>query len=579
METLGPADAIFLPLFAGLALGALYLLIKWLEDPAILSVILNVYFSLFGVVATAKLAADAMGVLLDFVFPDSFRLGRTVWTVLPRQRCVELLPDGQRQERVPYSPLPGLLGLLPLPWLMREGLWRLRELPRRKAHVRVYVHNILTATIKIGPLAVLSAIFAVCMALFTNFISTPWYLNNLSAFAFVYSALQVMTPSTAWTATLILGGLFVYDIYFVFYTPLMVTVATKLDIPAKMLFPRPEGMSMLGLGDLAVPGMVIGFALRFDLWNFYYKQQISRLKREENGELNRLTIKAASIRRSEELEMENPDIIKPQYHKATGRWGTRFWTASLGKMPQQDLLLGRQFPKPYFYATIAGYVLGMLCTLLIMQVYGHAQPALLYLVPGVLGGLWGTALAKGEVGILWQFYDEANHEDQDKKAKAPNKADKDEPKEKERGWWRSVFHDLFVEARSKAKESNKQTRGVNGAPKKQAASTLMSEKGTSLRPLKKPAPGAWHANQLFHFSISFPFSSSSSIPSAKSTSQSSPHAKKEHGQLNGASSTEPEDSGEIDGDEELSAAAKDEMEGSDDEASRLLDVLEGKASD
>ena len=34
----------------------------------------------------------------------------------------------------------------------------------------------------------------------------------------------------------------------------------------------------------------------------------------------------------------------------------------------------------------------MLFMLGVMQVYGHTQPALLYLVPGTLGMLWDTAL-------------------------------------------------------------------------------------------------------------------------------------------------------------------------------------------
>ena len=576
METLGPADAVFLPLFAGLALGGLYLLIKWLEDPALLSVILNVYFSFFGVVATAKLGADAMGVLLDFVFPDSYRLGNNgrVWKVVPAQRRVETLsPDGRRT--ISPSPLPGLLASLPLRQSVREGLWTLRELPKQKSHVRVYVHNLVTASVKIGPVAVLSTFFAVGLALYTNFISTPWYLNNLSAFAFVYTALQVMTPSTAWTATLILGALFVYDIYFVFYTPLMVTVATKLDIPAKMLFPRPEGMSMLGLGDLAIPGMVIGFALRFDLWNFYRKQQTRQPNAEENGGTTEPAVQAASIRQSEEGKIGYLNAIKPRYQKATGHWGTRFWTTSIGKTSQQDALLGTQFPKPYFYATMAGYVIGMLCTLLIMQVYGHAQPALLYLVPGVLGGLWSTALAKHEVGVIWDFYDGSENDGEVEKTETHNQVEKDESKKKERGWWSSLIHDFFTEDREKPKTPNEQSERANGSPSKQSASTPDTKNRRTVKSSNKPAPTAWHKGQLFHLSVSFP---SPPPISAKPPLQPTSRAE-EQDRLDLVPSKAFEDSGKVEVEDESSTAENDEAEGSGDEASRLLDILEGRASD
>ena len=74
-----------------------------------------------------------------------------------------------------------------------------------------------------------------------------------------------MSPTTFWTGSLVLAGLFVYDIVMVFYTyvnlfntfvdtkssssPMMITVATKLEAPIKLVFPGPGRGSMLGLGD------------------------------------------------------------------------------------------------------------------------------------------------------------------------------------------------------------------------------------------------------------------------------------------------------------------------------------------
>jgi minor histocompatibility antigen H13 len=78
-----------------------------------------------------------------------------------------------------------------------------------------------------------------------------------------------------------------------------------------------------------------------------------------------------------------------------------------------DAFQGCIFPKTYFYASLTGYIVGMLFTLGVMQVYGQAQPALLYLVPGTLGALWGTALFKGDIKAMWE-YTEAEEEEEEK---------------------------------------------------------------------------------------------------------------------------------------------------------------------
>ncbi|PNX91774.1 signal peptide peptidase-like protein, partial [Trifolium pratense] len=53
------------------------------------------------------------------------------------------------------------------------------------------------------------------------------------------------------------AGLFVYDIFWVFFTPVMVSVAKSFDAPIKLLFPTADlkrPFSMLGLGDIVIPG-------------------------------------------------------------------------------------------------------------------------------------------------------------------------------------------------------------------------------------------------------------------------------------------------------------------------------------
>ena len=99
----------------------------------------------------------------------------------------------------------------------------------------------------------------------------------------------------------------------------MVKVATTLDVPIKLLWPKSmlfsteRGFTMLGLGDIVVPGMFVATALRYD----YY-----RASRKGSG------------------------------------------------APVQ---------KTYFYAALVAYAFGLITTMSVMHFLRKAQPALLYL--------------------------------------------------------------------------------------------------------------------------------------------------------------------------------------------------------
>jgi minor histocompatibility antigen H13 len=133
--------------------------------------------------------------------------------------------------------------------------------------------------------------------------------------------------------------LFGYDIFWVFGTEVMVTVAKGIDAPIKLLFPKDLlaaklEFSLLGLGDIVIPGIFVAMMLRFDA---------------------------------------------------------------------QQRLRGL----PYFRAQLLAYVLALVTTVGVMHVFNAAQPALLYLVPGCLAAAGLTAVARGELGELWKFSEEA----------------------------------------------------------------------------------------------------------------------------------------------------------------------------
>jgi len=145
---------------------------------------------------------------------------------------------------------------------------------------------------------------------------------------------------------ILLGGLFFYDIFWVFGTDVMVTVAKSFDAPIKLLFPKQLfaetlEFSMLGLGDIVIPGVFIALLLRFDA------------RRANNKKV---------------------------------------------------------FSKLYFYTCYIGYFVGLLTTIGVMHVFKAAQPALLYLVPACIGSSFMLALIRGELTPLLAYEEDQNKE-------------------------------------------------------------------------------------------------------------------------------------------------------------------------
>ena len=63
-------------------------------------------------------------------------------------------------------------------------------------------------------------------------------------------------------------------------------------------------------------------------------------------------------------------------------------------------------PKHYFLSVIIGYLVAIVTTVIIMIVFNHGQPALLYLVPGCILAVAICALIKGELKFVLDFVEE-----------------------------------------------------------------------------------------------------------------------------------------------------------------------------
>jgi len=202
-----------------------------------------------------------------------------------------------------------------------------------------------------------------------------WALNNVLGICFCLQGIERFSLGTYKIGAILLVGLFFYDIFWVFGTDVMVTVAKNLDGPIKLLFPRsltPNeesgkiDLSLLGLGDIVIPGFFLALLLRFD--------------------------------------------------------------AHIAKVGITKINIHESFPKPYFHSALVAYVLGLMTTLFVMIQFNAAQPALLYLVPACLGSSFLCALVRGEVKELLDYSEEEEEEDETKPVEEakPSEAKKDD---------------------------------------------------------------------------------------------------------------------------------------------------------
>jgi len=69
------------------------------------------------------------------------------------------------------------------------------------------------------------------------YITKHWFLNNVFGILFSITALKTINISSFKVGFILLWLLFFYDIFWVYGTDVMVTVAKNLDIPIKLMFP------------------------------------------------------------------------------------------------------------------------------------------------------------------------------------------------------------------------------------------------------------------------------------------------------------------------------------------------------
>jgi len=224
-ETMTQKDAYMFPVIASCALFGLYLVFHFFSKDYI-NLLLSGYFFVLGLFALTHMASPI--------------LSRSIFSLVPLEHFKLLLTRGQGVEN--------------------EEMFKFE----------FSTHDLLTL--------IISALIGVWYLL-----KKHWIANNLFGLAFAVNGVELLHLNNVMTGCILLGGLFFYDIFWVFFTDVMVTVAKSFEAPIKLVFPQDllengfgaTNMAMLGLGDIVIPGIFIALLLRYDQSlkrnsNFYF---------------------------------------------------------------------------------------------------------------------------------------------------------------------------------------------------------------------------------------------------------------------------------------------------------------------
>uniref|UniRef100_A0A1A8M3I0 Histocompatibility (Minor) 13 n=1 Tax=Nothobranchius pienaari TaxID=704102 RepID=A0A1A8M3I0_9TELE len=214
-ETITSRDAARFPIIASCTLFGLYLFFKVFSQEYI-NLLLSVYFFVLGVLALSH----TMSPLMSRILPESF----------PNKQYQLLFTQGSGESK--------------------------EEIVNYEFDTKTLVCLLISSVVG-----------------FWYLLKKHWIANNLFGLAFALNGVELLHLNNVSTGCILLGGLFIYDVFWVFGTNVMVTVAKSFEAPIKLVFPQDllekglgaSNFAMLGLGDIVIPGIFIALLLRFDV--------------------------------------------------------------------------------------------------------------------------------------------------------------------------------------------------------------------------------------------------------------------------------------------------------------------------
>ena len=251
-------------------------------------------------------------------------------------------------------------------------------------------------------------------------------VNNAIACLIAADILNLVGLSSFRVAGILLIGMLLYDVTWVFASPaaigenVMLQVATSdlFSGPTRLLFPRIADslkeansfpFALLGLGDVAIPGLLCCLALRYDASRSIdmkaraaaaaeaIQSSILSLKGDESGDEIAILTGTAAENAYDEIANKELD----QRERSQGRSTSGSSTPTV----YSDAVLNNRV---YFFSVMGAYVFGLVIAFAANEVTGLGQPALLYLVPSTFGALLLTSFFRKETHRIWNFRDETS---------------------------------------------------------------------------------------------------------------------------------------------------------------------------
>eukprot|EP01068_Selenidium_serpulae_P008740 Selendium_serpulae@DN5062_c0_g1_i1.p1 len=357
-ETLTQRDAMLFPIIASASLLGLYLAYKFLP-PFWVNVLLASYVSVVGIVTLSQSIAS----MLDNLNPGTSAKIATV-------------------------------SLDPFHWFSQGSEWDLDLTVN-------YCGALVVATcLSVGWL-----------------VTKNWILHNVLAIAFSIEGIAFISVGSFRIATILLCLLFFYDVFWVFGTDVMVTVAKSFEGPIKIIMPRsidPFAFSILGLGDIVIPGVLIAMTLRFDSHLHQMEQSITHKKTPDAKSGNDVSSAIASGTQKNETAATTQKRTSQSTTPEEGSAGAD--TGNDAAAATGPIDIHKKFHKFFFWSCMVGYQIGLGITTAVMLMFNAPQPALLYLVPTCLAAVYLPASLTGRMSQILS-YSESTEEDPEEEAR------------------------------------------------------------------------------------------------------------------------------------------------------------------
>merc|ERR1719253_394799 len=229
-----------------------------------------------------------------------------------------------------------------------------------------------------------------------------WVIQDVMGVCFCVLILGLIHINTIMVASILLCLVFVYDVFYVLISPyifgrsVMTEVAMGSTSQASLSYclkyplekackgrfaPLPQllafpwindfrgGFSIVGLGDIVLPGLLVSFAARYDAAKALVRK-CSRASSNDTGDAE----------------------SEPEY--SSGESSTWRYRYLLGRVTKAVF-------RSYFGPLSIAYGVGLMIAYVVVWTTKSSQPALLYLVPVTLGTVFFLGWRRRELSELW----------------------------------------------------------------------------------------------------------------------------------------------------------------------------------